>query len=729
MKKGITILTLFLFLTGGTASAVNLDSLWGVWNDSTQPDTNRLKAINIIAKNSYRSNHSDSTYYFAQLQYDFAKSTKNNIYMANALNIQGISFYFNGDYENALILFHKSIKVKIEIDDQEGISNSYNNIASIQLIQGKLMQALDSYKKSLKIQKEIQNNHGIATITGNIGVIYRRSGIFDKALEHYHESLIMFKENNDSNGISNALINIGNTYLLQKNIESAITYYQKSLVIVEKLNNNKLKATLFNNFGSLYQNQSNNKKALFYFKKGLEISEQLGFKQGIANALNNIGTIFLKQDDFDNALYNFEKVLRISNNSGDIDIISSTYINIGLLYLKKGNNSKTLYFGKKAFTEAKKSGNAGRIKQASKLLSDIYEMTGSTDSALAMHELYIELYDSLNSKENKEAAINMEYQHQYDKEQAISEAKHQEIEKRQQLITYSAGSGLALVLLFSILIANRLRITRTQKKLIESQKQLVDQKNKEVMDSIRYAKRIQDALLTSDEYIAKALPDSFVFYKPKDIVSGDYYWVYENKKGQVFFTVADCTGHGVPGAFMSMIGTSLLNEIIIENETEETDQILYDMRTHIINSLDQQGELGENRDGMDMAICRWDKKDNQLCFSGAYNPLYIIRNGELLEYKSNRRPVGFHIGKSLPFTKEEITLKKGDMLYIFSDGFIDQFGGKKGKKYRTRNFKKLLLQISDLPSKEQSKALDKELADWKGETEQVDDICIMGVQF
>ena len=128
------------------------------------------------------------------------------------------------------------------------------------------------------------------------------------------------------------------------------------------------------------------------------------------------------------------------------------------------------------------------------------------------------------------------------------------------------------------------------------------------MDSIRYAKRIQDALLTSDGYIAKALPDSFVFYKPKDIVSGDYYWVYENKIGQVFFAVADCTGHGVPGAFMSMIGTSLLNEIIIENGTEETDQILYDMRTHIINSLDQQGELGENRDGMDMAICRWDKK-------------------------------------------------------------------------------------------------------------------------
>jgi serine phosphatase RsbU (regulator of sigma subunit) len=132
---------------------------------------------------------------------------------------------------------------------------------------------------------------------------------------------------------------------------------------------------------------------------------------------------------------------------------------------------------------------------------------------------------------------------------------------------------------------------------------------------------------------------------------------------------------------------------------------------------------------MDMAICRWDKKINKLTFSGAFNSLYLIRNAELLEYKANRRPVGYYIGKSLPFTKEEITLKKGDMLYIFSDGFIDQFGGKKGKKYRTRNFKKLLLQISDLPCKEQSKALDKELADWKGETEQVDDICIMGVQF
>jgi serine phosphatase RsbU (regulator of sigma subunit) len=178
-----------------------------------------------------------------------------------------------------------------------------------------------------------------------------------------------------------------------------------------------------------------------------------------------------------------------------------------------------------------------------------------------------------------------------------------------------------------------------------------------------------------------------------------------------------------------MIGTSLLNEIIIENGKEDTDQILYDMRTHIINSLDQQGELGESRDGMDMAICRWDKKDNKLTFSGAYNPLYIVRKGELLEYKANRRPVGYYIGKNLPFTKEEIELKKGDMLYIFSDGFIDQFGGEKGKKYRTRNFKKLLLKINGLPCDEQSKALDKELADWKGDTEQVDDVCVMGVRF
>lgn len=264
--------------------------------------------------------------------------------------------------------------------------------------------------------------------------------------------------------------------------------------------------------------------------------------------------------------------------------------------------------------------------------------------------------------------------------------------------------------------------------VIEQQKQEVDAKNKEITQSIEYAKRIQDAILPSSVNIEKVFPDSFILYKPRDIVSGDFYWIYNNDEGEIFFAVADCTGHGVPGAFMSMIGNSLLNELIVENGIKEPDKVLYEMRTNIIRSLGQKGEAGEAKDGMDMVLCRLDKKQNKLSFAGAHNSLYLFRDGELIEYRGSSRPVGYFVGRNIPFEKEEIEIQKGDMLYLFSDGYADQFGGPRGKKFMFRNFKKLLLSIHDKNMTEQQKILDKTLKDWMKGYGQVDDICVMGVR-
>ena len=685
------------------ASAVNLDSLWGVWNDKSQPDTNRLKAMYKIAWYGYLFSQPDSAFYFAQMQYDLAESVNNKKQMATALNTQGVSFGIRGNYAKSIDYFTRSLKIDEEIGDKRGIAMSLGNIGLIYQSQGEFAKAIDYHTRSLKINEELGNKKGIAASLNNIGNIYKDQGDYVKAMDYYNRSLKIKEELGDKKGIAQTLNNIGVIYNDQGDYAKAIDYHTRSLKIREEIGDKSGIAASLNNIGTIDNNQGDYAKAIDYYTRSLKIREQLGDKKGIAMSLNGIANIYRQQDDYVKALEKCSKALSISQEVGDVVA----------------------------------------IKNASNTLWKTYKKLGKHSQALEMHELYIEMRDSMLSIENKEAIIQQGFKYQYEKQAAVdsvANAKERAIKeetiKRQQVelssekkMRYTLFGGLGIISLLLVFAINRFLVTRKQKKFIELQKKEVDHKNEEVMDSIRYAKRIQDALLTSDEYIAKALPDSFVFYKPKDIVSGDYYWVYENKKGQVFFTVADCTGHGVPGAFMSMIGTSLLNEIIIENGTEETDQILYDMRTHIINSLDQQGELGENRDGMDMAICRWDKKDNRLCFSGAYNPLYIIRNGELLEYKANRRPVGYYVGESISFTKEEITLKKEDMLYIFSDGFVDQFGGKKGKKYRTRNFKKLLLQISGLPCDEQNKELDKELADWKGETEQVDDVCMMGVRF
>jgi serine phosphatase RsbU (regulator of sigma subunit) len=234
-------------------------------------------------------------------------------------------------------------------------------------------------------------------------------------------------------------------------------------------------------------------------------------------------------------------------------------------------------------------------------------------------------------------------------------------------------------------------------------------------------------MMTSEGYRKSIIPKSFTFFKPKDVVSGDFYWVYKDPKDNIFFTVADCTGHGVPGAFMSMIGTSLLNEIIVEKGIKDTNKILDEMRSQIIKSLNQDTQ-DDQKDGMDISICKLNMKNKTLEFSGAHNPLVIVSGNELSTFKGDSQAVGLETVTIKPFTKHSIKLKKDDMIYIYSDGYQDQFGGENGKKYMTANFKKLLIKISKEEEKKQNKLLEIELANWMQKEEQIDDICIMGVR-
>ena len=224
------------------------------------------------------------------------------------------------------------------------------------------------------------------------------------------------------------------------------------------------------------------------------------------------------------------------------------------------------------------------------------------------------------------------------------------------------------------------------------------------------------------------MPENFVFYLPKDVVSGDYYWAYKNSKDDIFFCVADCTGHGVPGAFMSMIGSSLLNENIIENNIENPAEILGNMRTKIIESLNDNSSNTNNKDGMDMSLCKLNFKKKTLEFAGANNPLILISNDQLENIKGNSQPVGLSVIDNKPFTNHKIKLKKGDMIYIYSDGYQDQFGGPKGKKYMVKRYRTFLKELSKLPIEEQGVKIQEEFHSWKGNHDQVDDICVMGLR-
>jgi serine phosphatase RsbU (regulator of sigma subunit) len=262
---------------------------------------------------------------------------------------------------------------------------------------------------------------------------------------------------------------------------------------------------------------------------------------------------------------------------------------------------------------------------------------------------------------------------------------------------------------------------------VVKQKAIIEQKNKDVLDSIYYARRIQHALLATKGILNRNLNEYFILYKPKDIVSGDFYWAQEINN-EFLFAVCDCTGHGVPGAFMSLLNITFLNEVTNEKHITRPDMILNQVRNSIIHALNtEQNE--ESRDGMDCVICKFDLKNLNVEFACSNNPLWVIRSNELIEFKPDKMPVGNHTDNSKPFTHQSFKLQRGDKIYIFSDGYADQFGGPLGKKFKYSQLQGLLLSINNKPLNEQKEILNETIIAWKGELDQVDDICIIGIKF
>ncbi len=308
-----------------------------------------------------------------------------------------------------------------------------------------------------------------------------------------------------------------------------------------------------------------------------------------------------------------------------------------------------------------------------------------------------------------------------------------ELQKNQmQRNGFIIGFALALILVIFIFRGFKQKqkanqLLEEKNATIEIQKGMVEVKNKEILDSINYAQLIQQAVLPSAEELTSQLKDGFVLFKPKDIVSGDFYWV-NSVDNYIFFSTVDCTGHGVPGGFMSMLGSSLLNEVINEKKITEPADVLDMMRIKLITSLKQKGSSGENKDGMDMTLCRLNESRTELVYAAANNPLWLIRDKKLIEYPADKQPVGISTENVKQFSQQKIALQKGDSIYIFTDGYADQFGGPKGKKFKYKPLQELLLTNNNKTMDEQKDILLSTIENWQGKLEQVDDILIVGIK-
>ena len=365
-------------------------------------------------------------------------------------------------------------------------------------------------------------------------------------------------------------------------------------------------------------------------------------------------------------------------------------------------------------------------------MSDIYKQKKDYNKSLEFYKKYTEIKDRQFTEESRKIITEMQTKYESEKkEQEIrllnNEKKLQESTiKRQNMLILTFILGFMVVVVFVILLKRENNAKQRAFRELEIKNKLISKHKQEIEDSIIYASRIQQAVVPSMDLAKKILPDNFIYWKPRDIVSGDFYWFSKVGK-KVIIVAADCTGHGVPGAFMSMLGVSFLTEIVGKyGEDTRANLTLNSLRSNVKKMLKQRGEKDEAKDGMDISLCVLDLENDVLQFAGAYNPLYLIRNGELIVYKADKMPIGIHIFEKESFTNHEIQLQKGDTFYIFSDGYVDQFGGEKGRKFMVKPFKELLLEIQDKSMDEQKAILDDVLTHWMKGFNQIDDILVIG---
>lgn len=399
--------------------------------------------------------------------------------------------------------------------------------------------------------------------------------------------------------------------------------------------------------------------------------------------------------------------------------------------MDRGDYVNAITYSARGLNIAQEVGAAIETSSAANTLFGAYKATGRHKLSLEMHELYIATRDSIESEENHKEVIRQQFKYEYDKKEALAQAENQkkldiakEREEKQQVISIAAGGGALALGVLAVMIFISFRTAKRQRNEVAIQKNLLEERNKEITDSITYAKRIQAAILPPLGIVKLYLRQSFVYYQPKDVVAGDFYWM-EALGDSVLFAAADCTGHGVPGAMVSVVCNNALNNAVREFKLAEPAAIL-DKVNAIVTEQFATGEY-EVKDGMDIALVSLHTKTRQATYAGANNSLYHISDGELHQFKADKQPIG-SFAEAKPFTSHSVSLKEGDSIYLSSDGFPDQFGGPKGKKYMYKRFRELLLANCTKPMDEQRTILTRSFEDWRGELEQVDDVCVIGVR-
>jgi len=699
------------------------------------------------------------------------------------------SYYLRIDTLKSKQYALKAIQESEKFKDEKSIIVSKESLGRYLTEQGNYSEAekilfsiLDKHKNS-EFQKEI------AGVLISLGNIYDINANYEKALSNYLDATAIFEKIGDKRGLGLAQMGVANVFSTTESHQEAKKYYRKSyqnLINIEE----KYASWSMNNMAISMMHLNEDDSAMLYFEKSLAIKLKLGDDYGASYTYTDIGTLYEKLGQDKKAFENYKKAISLKSTLEGMnpETLGSTYNKIGKYYFKIKDYTEAIKHLDEGINYSKKSGSLIYLSEGYRTLASSYFEMGNYKQAFETLEVFIVHKDSLTNLKNSESLSELRTKYEVDQkdkdiellntsvklqqvDNQLQQAETEKAKRRTQFITVFLIAALVVIILsvilgISLYKSNRQKIKTNQllektNSEIHHQKEIIEEKQKEIVDSINYAKRIQEAILPSRNALVENLKNGFIFFKPKDVVSGDFYWLETYAKasvsegdnltysvprpmettplapsigggtgvvGVVYFAAADCTGHGVPGAMVSVICSNALSKALLEEGITETGKLLDRTRELVIDRFAKSGE--QVKDGMDISLCKL--TGNLLEWSGANNPLWIIKNNmegdaELIEIKGDKQPVGNYADPK-PFITHSIELAEGDAIYIFTDGFADQFGGPKGKKFMYKPFKELLLSIQNKTMDEQKNILEQHFEDWKGGHEQIDDVCIIGVR-
>ncbi len=724
---------------------------------------------------SYVRKDNEKAFEYYQKALEIANEINYSVGVIKCLNAIGNIYGYKGENIKAIEYCQKAYIKAEEVNNKLEMAKCLRNISQFNSQLGNYEVAINGYTKALVYLKELNEKYLIAGCLHNMGTIFSGQGNYPLAFEHYQDALKIAIELNEKQGVFFGYASIGNIYYNQSDYAKALDFAKKSLKIAEEIKEKQLIAVANRSIGGIYK-KTNNLLALKYFQNALRLSAELNQVPFTIETLIYVGEFYFQNQDNENARKYFQDALSKSEEIGKKRSICDAMSSLGEIALEQKRYTKALTYARKSLSIAIELKLLEDQKNIHALLANIYAATNNYKNAYEHQVLFKELNDSIFNESNIKRITELEYTYKFEKEKQAIELEQQKkdvvqaaAKRQQRIIMLSLIGAFLLVSLLAIFVYRSYRIKRQSNILLTQQKQEIEAKNEDLVqlneeisaqreeissqrdeieaqrdlvvlqkdhiqaqkekitDSIDYAQHIQQALLPSTAYATANLGEHFILFKPKDVVSGDFYWCTRVNE-YLIVTVADCTGHGVPGAFMSMLGISFLNEIVGKRGVVRASEILDQLRKSVIDALQQKWQTGEQKDGMDMALIVINTQTAQLQYAGAQNPLYMVTAGnELRAIKGDNQTVAIN-NEMKPFTNHEIALSKGDCIYLATDGYHDQFGGPANKKFKGKQLKDLFLSISEKPMAEQREILHNAFESWRGSGEQIDDVTILGMR-